>query len=133
MSELISSTTPLCSAPEPQQFVLHFILFLRILWMSLTEEIDSDSLLGQMTRHHQISKPLYLCKSRRGKGTAQDSLTVHLVSFSLKTFPGEFIMLIMGDRLSHQEGIISLKFQSRLNLLGSNAKYFICKPSSFLT
>lgn len=129
MSEFISSATVLCSAPEPQQFVLHFLSLSGILWRSLPGEIDSNSLLGQMTRHQHISKPLYLSKPGRGRGTAQRLINSSFCFLLMKAFPWEFIMLIVGDRLSHQEGILSLKCQSRLNLLCSNAEDFICKPS----
>lgn len=84
--------------------------------------------LGQMTRHQHISKPLYLSKPGRGTGTAQRLINSSFCFLLMKAFPREFIMLIMGDRLSHQEGIHSLKCQSRLNLLCSNAEDFICKP-----
>lgn len=129
MSEFISSATVLCSAPEPQQFVLHFLSLSGILWSSLPGEIDSNSLLAQITRHQQISKPIYLSKPGRGKGTAQRLINSSFCFLLMEAFPWEFLMLIMGDRLSHQEGILSLKCQSRLNLLCSNAEDFICKPS----
>lgn len=128
MSEFISSAPVLCSAPEPQ-FVLHFLSLSGILWRSLPGEIDSNSLWVQITRHQQISKPLYLSKPGRGKGTAQRLINSSFCFLLMEAFPWEFIMLIMGDRLSHQEGILSLKCQSRLNLLCSNAEDFICKPS----
>lgn len=129
MSEFISSATVLCSAPKPQQFVLHFLSLSGILWRSLPGEIDSNSLLGQITRQQQISKSFYLSKPGRGKGTAQRLINSSFCFLLMEAFPWRFIMLIMGDRLSHQEGILSLKCQSRLNLLCCNAEDFICKPS----
>lgn len=129
MSEFISSAPVLCSAPEPQQFVLHFLSLSGILWRSLPGEIDSNSLLGQITRHQQISKSLFLSKPGRGKGTTQRLINTSFCFLLMEAFPRKVIMLIMGDRLSHQEGIRSLKCQSRLNLLCSNAEDFICKPS----
>lgn len=87
MSEFISSATVLCSAPEPQQLVLHFLALSGILWRSLPGDIHSNSLLGQITRHQQISKSLYLSKPGRGKGTAQRLINSSFCFLLMEAFP----------------------------------------------
>lgn len=79
MSELISSTTVLCPAPEPQQFVLHCVLLLWILWRSLTEELGSDS-RDDKWQDTNGSLNHWIFASLEEAKAAQDSLTARLGS-----------------------------------------------------
>lgn len=107
MSELISSATVLCCAPEPQHLVLYFLSSWGISWRPL-----ADFPLGWRTKT-DINRSLLLQVQKRQRHNFLFS------SLLTKVIPVGAYEVDYGRQ--H-------KIQFRLNLLGYNIKYFICKP-----